>query len=123
MFIDFKHRPEDCTRQRAVSRILQAEDENDLENGEIVDGDDFYEDDGKTNSLRDNPTNSYSFQNESQAISGPASQHKAAAVLPSNLVLTMNVNQNPGETHSSQTLVRADFIEPYLKQSLIFQTK
>ena len=117
MFIDFKHKPEDCTRQRAVSRILQAEAENDLENSEIVDGDDFYEDDGKTNSLRDNPTNSYSFQNESQAISGPASQHKAAAVLPSNLVLTINVNQNPGETHSSQTLARANFIDPYKAES------
>ena len=37
-FIDFKHRPSDCTRQGAVSRLLQAEEE------EYTEEEDFYND-------------------------------------------------------------------------------
>ena len=117
MFIDFKHKPEECTRQGAVSRILQAEAENDLENFEIENDEDFYDDDGKAKSFKHYPTNNHSFQSESQTTSTPVSSENAAAVLPSNLVLTINLNHNPGETHSSQSIARADFIEPTKTES------
>ena len=110
MFIDFKHKPENCTRQEAVSRILQAEAQNDLESYELENEDDFY-DDGKTSSLRSNPTKIYSLQNEPPSISEPARRDKAPATIPSNLVLTINVNHKPGETHSSHSFARVDFID------------
>ena len=72
VFIDFKHKPENCTRQGAVSRILQAEAQDDHESYELENEEDFY-DDGKTTSLRNNPTKSYSLQNESPSIPEPES--------------------------------------------------
>ena len=40
MFIPFKHKPEECTRQGAVARMLQTEDEKD--SGEVDEK--FYDD-------------------------------------------------------------------------------
>ena len=103
-FISFKHRPADCTRQRAVSRILQAADEDFPEEND-EDGDDF--DDGKGYYDREESTNVLKLQNKCPsegnlgvpaAAPGKSSQN---LVTPSNVVLTININQVSGEIQKS----------------------
>ena len=59
MFVNFKHKPTDCTRQGAVSRLLQADGEEYPEE----DADEDFYDDGKTKSYEDNPTTIMKLQN------------------------------------------------------------
>ena len=95
MFIDFKHRPADCVRQEAVSRMLYAEEEFPVDESE-----DFYED-GKAITIKNESTNG-TFQNK---LEMPSSETKVTGQAPANIVLNINLNQNPGETNqSSHTL-------------------
>ena len=55
-FIDFKHSPADCPRQRAVSRFLQTE-EDFPEDGDDKEVDDFYDEDGNIINDCNNNTN------------------------------------------------------------------
>ena len=91
-FINFKHRPSDCTRQGAVSRILQADGEDYPSEEE-----DFYEDGKKYYSHTDKPPLLNHLQNDSQAANKRTSQEPSN--IPSNLVFTININQNPGEAN------------------------
>ena len=95
-FIHFKHKPADCTRQGAVSRLLQADGEDyAAEDAE----EDFY-DDGKANSYDDNRTTQIKFQNE-QMPTKPENSSQHVANIPSNFVFTININGNSGETTQS----------------------
>ena len=95
-FINFKHKPADCTRQGAVSRLLQA----DGEDYPADDADEDFYDDGKANSHEDNPTNLIKLQND-QMPAKPEESSQHVANLPSNFVSTKNINGNPGETYQS----------------------
>ena len=106
-FINFKHKPADCTRQRAVSRILQAADDEDFpdDNDDGEDEDEY--DDGKGLWDQQQTTNVFKLQNKNQregsldipaAAPGKSSQH---VVTPSNVVLTININQISGEKDKS----------------------
>ena len=96
VFIDFKHRPADCVRQEAVSRMLYAEEEFPVDENE-----DFYED-GKAITIKTECTNG-TFKNKFEISSSETNQVPGQA--PANIVLNINLNQNPGETNqSSHTL-------------------
>ena len=98
MFIPFKHKPEECTRQGAVARMLQTEDENDT--GEI--DEDFYDDNGKRNISHSIEKNAFNdLQNDSEHSKAETKpSYDATNGLP-NIVLTINLNQNPGEINQS----------------------
>ena len=101
-FIDFKHKPAECPRQRAVARILQATDEDfSVETDENPA--DF---DGKAEH-EEYVTNVFKLQSElgQEDIEIPAHSKSRKSshdvVTPSNMVLTINIIQTSGENLKS----------------------
>ena len=89
-FIDYKHRPSECSRQEAVARLLQIDDDT---NEDDFNEADFNDEDGKNNSYKNEklPVLNH-FQNNQDYVSKSTQE---TTNNPANLTLTINLNQNP----------------------------
>ena len=96
-FIDYKHRPLECTRQEAVARLLQIDDDT---NEDDFNEADVNDEDGKRNSYKNEklPIINH-FQNNQDYMMRKSTQETINN--PANLTLTINLNQNPGDFNQS----------------------
>ena len=100
-FINFKHSPFECTRQDAVTRLLQLDiDDNHPSESEV----DFNEaelndENGKNNSCYTDQPTLNPLQNNPDFTTKNSCQETVD--IPTNLTLTINLNQNPGDGNQS----------------------
>ena len=116
-FIDFKHKPAECPRQRAVSRFLQTSGEE-ITNEAPDDEDDFYDGKERDNRNQEKTTNFYLQNNlETANLDVPTDVSRSSQNIVPNIVLTINLNQNSGENiEASHKKFKVDCIE---QESLI----
>ena len=93
-FISFKHKPSECTRQEAVARLLQFDEENYPSENDVD-----FNDDGKNEFNETEPKVIEHLQNDLKYPVKDSSQQ--ATQVPSNFVFTINLNHIPGDSHSS----------------------
>ena len=134
-FIDFKHKPAACPRQRVVSRFLQAAEEA-ITDEPLDDDNDFYDGRNQTNPKQTSNIASYlqndqkSTTTEADTVQSKRIQNLAEAP-PQNIVLTINLNQSSGEMfeasqnkfHSEQESLISDFKDTKMKVQKLQQRK